>query len=93
MKQTLTKYKKALEDFRNHQERDYHKYAVQKASEFVKLMESEDKRTVDVLLDNSKLTIIDANKRRLRPIIKTVIFCARNNLALTGHRDDGLLKY
>lgn len=93
MKQPLTKYKKALEDFRNHQERDYHKYAVQKASEFVKLMESEDKTTVAVLLDKSKQAVIDANKHRLRPIIKTVIFCARNNLALRGHRDDGLINH
>ncbi|KAK2711339.1 hypothetical protein QYM36_012503, partial [Artemia franciscana] len=60
VKQPLRKYKKALEDFRNHQEKYYHKYSIQKMPEFVKLM------TVTVLLNKSKQAVIDASKCRIR---------------------------
>lgn len=30
-------------------------------------------------------------RKRLIPIIKTIIFCGHNNLSLRGHRDDGIL--
>lgn len=33
--------------------------------------------------------IIADNRKRLVPIIKSIIFCARQNIALRGLRDDG----
>ncbi|CAM4775782.1 unnamed protein product [Rotaria magnacalcarata] len=32
---------------------------------------------------------IKENRARLRPIIETIIFCGKQNIALRGHRDDG----
>lgn len=34
---------------------------------------------------------INENRRRLVPIVKTIIFCGTENIALRGHRDDGAL--
>ena len=31
------------------------------------------------------------NRKRLEPIVKTIILCGRQNIALRGHRDDGKL--
>jgi len=36
---------------------------------------------------------MEANKKRLTSIIKTIIFCGNNNISLRGHRDDGILDY
>jgi len=91
VKTPMIKYKKATEEFKKHAENDYHTFSVQRGLQFLKIMESGKKESVSVLLDKKTEAIIESNKRRLRPIIKTVIFCARNNLALRGHRDDGLI--
>ena len=32
-------------------------------------------------------TIINANRQKLASIIKTIIFCGRQNIALRGHRE------
>ncbi|KAL4082892.1 hypothetical protein QTP88_029546 [Uroleucon formosanum] len=42
------------------------------------------------LLSAEKLKLI---KKRLVPLIKTIIFCGQNNLSLRGHRDDGEFHY
>lgn len=34
---------------------------------------------------------MEANRKRLTSIIKTIIFCGHNNFSLRGHRDDGIL--
>ena len=47
--------------------------------------------TVVTLLDRSKTAIIERNRKKLEPIVKTAIFCAKNNLAIRGHRDDDSL--
>ena len=31
------------------------------------------------------------NRRRLAPIVNTILLCGRQNMALRGHRDDGCL--
>ena len=42
-------------------------------------------RSVATLIDNKK---IKENEKKIIPIIKTVIFCARQNIPMRGHRDD-----
>lgn len=44
------------------------------------------------LVNQQRLNEIKENRERLKPIVKTIIFCGRNNLPLRGHRDDGQLK-
>jgi len=34
---------------------------------------------------------VDENRKRIRPIIQSLLFLARQNIALRGHRDDGNL--
>lgn len=63
---------------------------MEKAVEFTKVMESS-KKSIDVVLDSETSAIIEDNRKRLRPIVKTIVFCARNNLPLRGHRDHGLI--
>lgn len=43
------------------------------------------------MLNNKTKLIVEGNRNRLAPIIKTIIFCGHNSLALRGHRDDGAL--
>jgi hypothetical protein len=50
-------------------------------------------RSTNVLLDVDKQRKQQAvkNRKLILPIVKTVIFCGRNNIPLRGHRDDGAL--
>jgi len=43
------------------------------------------------MINNKVSSIIESNKKRLVPVIKTIIFCGHNNTSLRGHRDDGIL--
>ncbi|CAF2168304.1 unnamed protein product [Rotaria magnacalcarata] len=40
-------------------------------------------------MDKRAQNEIKENRARLRPIIETIIFCGKQNIALRGHRDDG----
>lgn len=45
-------------------------------------------------VNSQRLKQINENRERLRPIVKTIIFCGHQNISLHGHRDDGkLLNY
>lgn len=44
---------------------------------------------MEVILNKKIQHIIEVNRKRLVPLIKTIIFCGQNNLPLRGHRDDG----
>lgn len=39
-------------------------------------------------LDRKRIAEVNENKKRLIPIIKTIILCGRQGIALRGHRDD-----
>ena len=43
---------------------------------------------IDVIIVTKKKERIQRNRAKLLPILKTVIFCARQNIAFRGHRDD-----
>ncbi|KAJ8885669.1 hypothetical protein PR048_011867 [Dryococelus australis] len=42
--------------------------------------------------EQQKKNVIEESRKKLIPIIKTVIFCGALNIPLTGHRDDGDLQ-
>ncbi|CAH1179864.1 unnamed protein product, partial [Phaedon cochleariae] len=88
--QPLTKFKKALDMLHHHESSQYHKFSVQKSAGF-SIVNSGKNANIVLQLDQAKLDIIEANKKRLRPIVKSIIFCAHNNIPLRGHRDDGEL--
>lgn len=88
--QPLTKFKKALDMLHHHESSQYHKFSVQKSAGF-SIVDSGKNANIVLQPDQAKLDIIEANKKRLRPIVKSIIFCAHNNIPLRGHRDDGEL--
>lgn len=83
----MIKFKDALQDFKIHMEREYHKTAIVRSLEFIKCFEGKQK-TVDIQLDDQLNETVKENKKKLIPIIKTIIFCGRHNIPLRGHRDD-----
>lgn len=87
----LIKYKDALYDFKKHSEREYHKTATLRSFEFMKCFEGK-QQTIENQLDDQFNKTIEENKKKLIPIIKTIIFCGRYNILLRGHRDDVNLK-
>lgn len=95
VKTPLSKYKKAVEVFHHHGSASYHVFSAQKASNFGKIINAagEGITSISVQLDKQKSTIIQVNRRRLVPIVKTIIFCAYNNQPLRGHRDDGEIQF
>lgn len=51
-----------------------------------------DKKDVDVFINNQMNQVIEYNHKIMIPIIKTILFCAQNNLPLRGHRESDSLK-
>jgi hypothetical protein len=85
------KFKDVINEFKNHEKKEYHLLSVQRANDFLINYESGGSKAVDILLDKRKQQVIESNRKRIVPIIKTILFCARNNLPLRGHRESGLL--
>lgn len=82
-----------MADLNEHSKTNYHMISSQRANDFIKNYENGDQTAVNVLLSNQKREIIEHNRKRLIPIIKTILFCARNNLPLRGHGESGSLKF
>lgn len=88
----MVKYKHCLTDLKNHAKTEYHLLSAQRANDFLHNYETGNEKAVNVLLDNRNRQVIEYNRKRLIPIVKTIIFCAQNNLALRGHREIGSMK-
>ncbi|XP_060845757.1 52 kDa repressor of the inhibitor of the protein kinase-like [Rhopalosiphum padi] len=83
----MIKYKDALHDFKIHMEREYHKTAIVRSLEFIKCFKGKQK-PIEIQLDDQLNETVKQNKKKLIPIIKTIIFCGRHNISIRGHRDD-----
>lgn len=83
-------WKKALAKFREHQNNQYHLNAMEDAQNF-KLIYENKKDDVISVLDSSRKAQQIENRQKLIPIVKTVLLCGRQGLALRGHRDHGSL--
>jgi len=75
-------------DLESHQNNLYHKNAVLQAEEFLSRYEQPEKEFINMIDSERKRQILE-NRERIRPIIETIIFLARQNIPLKGHRDDG----
>lgn len=73
-----------------HQNNLYHKNCVQFAFDFKKNYLNP-KNIVIKMIDTQRMKEIKENRERLVPIIKSILFLGRQNIALRGHRDDGQL--
>ena len=83
----LTAFTKALELLRKHADKLYHKDAVLRSDEFLKVMTHQQP---DVRTQLSQVTAdrIATNRQKLSSIFKTITLCGRQNIALRGHRDN-----
>lgn len=54
-------------------------------------MYNKSKESIDVQFNNKLNIEIQENRRKIIPIIETIIFCERQDLALRGHNDSGLI--
>ena len=86
-----SKWKHALEAFTNHASNSYHKAAVIDGENFVHTMRD---KIIDIQhrLNKSLEEKVKNNRERLAPIIQAVILCGRQEIALRGHRDNGLIE-
>lgn len=73
-----------------HSSNKYHHNAVQSGKIFLQTYLCPEKDIINQVCSQRVQQIKD-NRERLRPIIESLIFCGRQNIALRGHRDDGSL--
>ena len=90
----LTNLKKATEKLREHfygtcgnTARKYHLQAVEKAESFKSVMENK-LLSIDQQLSSIHAEIVSQNRKKMKCMAETVIFCGRQGIALRGHRDD-----
>lgn len=83
-------WKKAKDLFKDHQNNHYHKLSQIKFDRFlairIKKVEPIDRQINEALKKE-----INDNRDRLRPIIKTILFCGNQGISLRGHRDSGVI--
>jgi len=73
-----------------HKTTNYHNDSIMNAEHFISVYENKCDGIDDLLMKKQQLEKIE-NRKRLTPIIKTIIFCGQNNIPLRGHGDDGEL--
>lgn len=91
--QPLTSFAKVLGkdgDLMTHENCDYHKNAVTSAKQFL-VRDENPELNIANQIDDHRLKQIKENRARLEPIVESIIFLGRQNIALRGHRDDGPL--
>lgn len=89
--QTLFRsWKKALEKFKEHQNKLYHKDAIEDAHNLRLIFENK-RNDVITEIDKGRKQQQLENRRKLTPIIRAILLCGRQGLALRGNRDYGPL--
>lgn len=89
----LNKYSKLLgksDDLEIHSNNIYHKNAILSSQDFVKTYHCHEVR-VNNLVNTERLIQVTENRKHLKPIVESIIFMGRKNIALGGHRDQGNL--
>lgn len=87
----MVKFKEPLKEIQKHQTNDYHLLSAQRANDFLVNLNNSNSVSVDVMLNKHIEKTIENNRKRLVPIVKTILFCAKHNLPLHGHREQGNL--
>ena len=87
VKLPLTVWTTATEKFKKHAASENHRNASVLADNFLRIMKSKQK-SIGEQLNTAMATRIESNRQKLYPIIKTIIFCGKQNISLRGHRED-----
>lgn len=81
-------WKNALQDFQLHASTSYHKLCVEKSDSFLKVNEGRSKKIIEQLsIEHSRQ--IEQNRNILLSVIKTIILCSKQEIALRGTNDFG----
>ena len=81
----ISNWKKAVEKFKKHQASEAHKLCTTRVVEFCN---SRQHGTIANLLDTQRGKIVTENRQYLEAIISSILFCARQCIALRGHREN-----
>ena len=71
-----------------HSSRKYHENAVQDAANFANAMNDRQK-DIGLQLDRQAARVEEETRKNLKPIIKLITVCGKQNIPLRGHRDSG----
>ena len=82
----LTAFNKALELLRKHADKEHHKVAVVRADEFKKTMTNQ-QPTIQGRISRALAGRVAINRQKLGSIMKTIVLCGGQNIAMRGHRD------
>lgn len=83
----LQKYTRLNTDLNAHANKEYHKQAILMAEDFLKNID----KNIDVSkqIDIGRKKQAEENRKKMLPIIKSVMFCGENNIPLRGKDDNG----
>lgn len=71
-----------------HQNTSYHQRSVQDMEDFKRVVVSRTQADIHSSLDERHKREIEQNRDMLRPIVDTILTCARQNIAFRGHRGE-----
>lgn len=71
-----------------HSNNDYHKAAVQCGNDFLHTFKNPEKEITNQVISH-RLKLVQENRKKLVPIVESIIFLGRQNIPLRGHRDCG----
>lgn len=83
IKKEFTKYKDLNECAKSHEKSDWHKNSVVQASDFIKIMSGK-ASTVIERLNTQDRELVENNRKKLVPIISSILFCGMHDIALRG---------
>lgn len=88
VKEPFTKWKDALESFKNHESHSYHKDSTLTGNNFLK---TKSDLTSDIrnMMDSGRKKQVEDNRKKLASIVDTIKLCGRQELALRGTNDHG----
>jgi hypothetical protein len=75
-------------DLEVHNNNKYHINAIQIADDFLKTLINPKKDVIN-LINNERLCQVLENRKRLIPIIQSILFLGRQNIPFRGHREEG----
>ena len=82
-----TRWSTCTKNWSDHQNTKMHRNCTGTMQVFIRQMEGNEK-TIDNIISNQRRELIQKNREKLMSILKTVVFCGHQNIALRGHRDD-----
>ena len=77
---------KMSEKATGHARKDYHLIAMTKMEEFLARYENPS-QAIYTLLDNEAKRMMESNQKVIESLLKIVMLCSKQGLALRGHRD------